>query len=133
MRAAVVYTSAAILTASLAYTFIARGGPYFSAPVTIYDHVSRGRHPTIDDIRLCTQAAPLMNRGATVMIVKPSEKPDFDTTHIDTAAGLLPYHRVVAPALPPRSDYVITIREPLDNPSYRLVQSFPEGQLYARR
>jgi hypothetical protein len=129
MRAALIAATAAILAISLIRIFIDRGGPYFARPETVYEHVSRERHPTVDDILLCRQAAPLMPRGATVTIVKPSEKPNDDTTHLDTAAGLLADQRVVAPTT--RCDFVITIREPLHDPRYRLVRSFPEGDLYS--
>ena len=132
-KRAVVYVSAAVFLVALVGLFVRRGGPYFAKPRTIYDHVQRDRHPTIDDILVCRAAEPLMPHGASVTIVKPSEKPNYDTTHVDTAAGLLPFQRLVAPAERPVADYVITIREPLPDPRYRLVAEFPEGKLYARR
>ncbi|HEX9163061.1 MAG TPA: hypothetical protein VF980_15255 [Thermoanaerobaculia bacterium] len=130
MRETVAYIAAATVAAAMIGTIARRGGPYFARPATVYDHVARERHPTIDDIRVCAAAAPLMPRGATVTIIKPSEKPNDDTTHADTAVGLLPYQRVVAPGSGVRAEYVITIRGPLDDRSYRLVQSFAEGSLY---
>jgi hypothetical protein len=132
-RASVVYVTAAILAVALVALFARRGGPYFAKPRTIYDHVQRDRHPTIDDILVCRAAAPLLPRGATVTVLKPSEKPNYDTTHIDTAAGLLPFQRLVAPADRTRADYVITIRGPFADPRYALISEFPEGKLYKRR
>ena len=129
----VVYASALVFAAALVALFASRGGPYFTKPRTIYDHVSREPHPTIDDILVCRAAEPLLPHGAVVTIVKPSEKPNYDTTHIDTAEGLLPFQRVVAPAERTRAEYVITIRGALSDPHYRLVATFPEGQLYTRR
>ena len=133
MRADVIYATAAILALSIVTTFARRGGPYFARPQTVYDHVSRERHPTIDDVLLCGRAAPLIPRGATVTILKPSEKPHYDTPHLDSAVGLLPRQRVVAPTARNRANYVIVIREPFDEPGYRLVETFPEGSLYTRR
>ena len=132
-KAPVVYATAAILAVALVALFVRRGGPYFRKPQTIYDHVQRDRHPTIDDILVCRQSQPLIPHGATVMVIKPSEKPNYDTIHIDTAAGLLPFQRIVGTAERTRADYVIAIREPYADPHYRLVAQFAEGKLYARR
>jgi hypothetical protein len=123
------YAGAAILGVSLVITLVNRGGPYFSPPETAYDHTSRERHPTRDDILVCRRVAPLIPRGSAVTIIRPADKDT--TTHLDTAVGLLPYQRIVAPSKDP--EYVITIRESIDDPRYGLVQSFPEGNLYRRR
>ncbi|HSP35402.1 MAG TPA: hypothetical protein VLU46_13895 [Thermoanaerobaculia bacterium] len=131
--AIVFYAASAIFLVALLGVFGERRGPFFAKPATVYDHVSRDRHPTVNDILLFREAEPMIPHGATVMVIKPSEKPNDDTTHIDTAAGLLPYQRLVAPSERTRADYVIAIRDPFGDPHYRVVAEFPEGKLYARR
>lgn len=132
LRAIITVTAALIVTASLIATFVRRGGPYFATPATVYDHVARDRHPTIDDVNLCRAAAPFIPRGATVTILKPSETPNYDTTHTNTAAGLLPHQRLVAAGPRLQSEYALTIQEPLDDARYRLLRTFAEGNLYER-
>lgn len=132
LRTIIIVTASLILTTSLIATYVNRGGPYFAKPATVYDHVARDRHPTIDDINLCTAAAPFIPHGATVAILKPSEKPNYDTTHTNTAAGLLPYRQLMSAGPRLQSDYALTIREPLDDSRYRLLHTFAEGNLYER-
>lgn len=113
------------------------GGPYFTFPATIQDHVWPTFFPSRDAIVLSRRAEPLLPRGATFTIVKPSEAPNYDQTHWLTGLGLLPRQH----AMPQKLDgplarlpqYVIAIHEPLEHAHYELVQSFPEGHLYRRK
>jgi hypothetical protein len=132
VRQFVIVACCACLAIALVARFRAQGGPYLSPPRTVYDHVSPAGHPAIADIVLCRLAASLMRGGATVAMLKPSEKPHYDTTHTNTAAGLLMHQRVVAPGSG-TPEYVITIGETLDDARYQLVRTFPEGSLYSRR
>jgi hypothetical protein len=115
--------------------FLRQGPPYFARPVTTLDHFFPGgtEHPTAVFIRICERVAPRIPRGATVMVFKPSQAPNFDTTIYATSLGVLSRLRVVAPPLrDPLPDFVVTIGESLDHPSYALVERFPEGLLYKR-
>ena|SRR5476651_362475 len=132
VRLFVIVACSACLAIALTARFRAQGGPYLSPPRTVYDHVSPSGHPTIADIVLCRVAAPLMRSGATVAVLKPSEKPHYDTTHTNTAEGLLMHQNVVAPGTG-TPDYIITVGEALDDARYQLVQKFPEGSLYSLR
>lgn len=132
-RNAIVCAAAILLAAALIHRFHRLGGPYFEIPETLYDHVSKTRHQTVDSILLARRSAPFLPRGATVTMFRPSQRDD--TSHFHTAVGLLHYQRVLAP---PKSaqgttDFVITVREPFHDPAYRVVARFPEGNLYARR
>ena len=125
----IVYATAAILAVAMIVRFHWLGAPYFAAPRTPFDHVTPAGHDTAKAMLLAREAAPLLPRGATVTMVRPSV-PD-DTTHFHTAVGMLPYQRVVSRAM--NAQYVITVGEALNDPAYRLVTDFPEGHLYQRR
>jgi len=106
-----------------------RGGPYFERPFTIVDHVGPGKHETRDALLLLPKVRPLLPRGARVTCFEPGNRdtmPDFLT-----AVGQLPQQTVVSPNgdLP---QYVIAVRRPFTNTSYRVVAEFPEGRLYRR-
>ena len=133
-RTVIVYVAAAFFAAVLVHRFHALGPPYFQLPHTIQDHISREPAHGIDAIRLSGRAAAIVPRGATVTVVRPSQKPFYDPTHWLTAFGMMPRHRVLPPTLDVKPaelpEYVLSIREPLDHPNYRLVAELPEGKIY---
>lgn len=122
--------AAIVFCAALVYRFHWLGGPYFTIPETIQDHVWPARFKSTDAIVLCRRAEPLLRRDATITLLAPSEAPNFDQTHWLTGLGLLIHQRVVPQKLETKPEYVIAIRDPLDHPGYRLVATFPEGYLY---
>jgi hypothetical protein len=124
--------AAAILAVALAWRFHALGGPYLGWPETVQDHVARERYPSRDAIVMSRRAAQVIPRGESVTIFMPSQAPHYDATLWYTAVGLMPHHTIVAAtAEPPR--YVITVREPLNDPRYRELAVFPEGRIYGPR
>lgn len=133
-RTVILYAAATLLAAALVHRFHQLGGPYFEVPETIQDHISRERAHGIDAILLSKRAATVVPPGATVTVIRPSQKPNYDPTHFLTAAGMMPRHRVlpqvvdVDPADLP--EYVLSIREPFEHPSYRLIAEVPEGKIY---
>jgi hypothetical protein len=112
--------------------YYARGGPYFTFPKTVQDHVAPSIYPSRDMILLSHAAAGIVPRGATVTAIRPAEAPDYDITLYLTAGGMMPRHRVVPPALDAadRPQFVLAVREPLSNPHYRLFRELPEGRIY---
>jgi hypothetical protein len=128
VRNPLIYLAAAIFALALVRRFHELGGPYFAAPVTIQDHVSRVPFPSRDVIVMAGRAAKLLPRGATVTVF-----PKDDPTLYRTAVGFMPHHKIVAPDLEAKPQYVIAVREPLGAPSYRLIAEFAEGKIYARR
>lgn len=129
-----VSVAAVVFALALVRRFHQLGGPYFSIPETIQDHVTTVAHPSRDAIVLSRQAAERLPRGATVTVLMPSQAPDYDATLAYTAVGYMPHHKVVLPKLDaPLPDYVLSVREPLDHPAYRLEAEFPAGKIYARR
>ena len=129
MRTTLIYLAALIFALALVRRFHQLGGPYFEAPATIQDHVSRVPFPSRDVIVMSERAAKLLPRGASVTVL-----PSDDPTLLRTAVGFMPYHRIVAADLEANpSQYVIAVREPLESPSYRLIAEYPEGKIYARR
>lgn len=130
-RRFIVYATAAVLAVALVRQFYYLGGPYFEAPQTIQDHVATKRYPSRDAIVMARRAAMLVPRGATVTVLLPSQAPNYDPTLYFTATGLMPRHRIVAPAAKPQ--YIITVREPLDDPSYAVQNEFDEGKIYVRQ
>ena len=134
-RRIVVFAATVAFVAALVQRLHWTGGPYFSLPDTIQDHVSPTRFRSADAIVLCRRAEPLLPRGAEVTILAPAEAPNYDQTHWFTGIGLLPHQHLVPQKLDGTTreqlpDYVITIGDPLEHPSYRLVTQFPEGALY---
>lgn len=107
------------------------GGPYFAFPETIQDHVWPARFPSADAIVLCRRAEPMLPRGATVTVLKPSEAPNYDQTHWLTGLGMLPRQHPVAQKIDElQPDYVIAIHDELSHASYAKMATFPEGFLY---
>ena len=133
-RTLIVYAAAALFAAALVHRFYQLGPPYFRFPETIQDHISRERAHGIDAILLSERAAKIIPRGATVTMVRPSQVPLYDATHYLTAFGMMPRHRVVPQTLDVKPhelpEYVLTIREPLTHPHYRLFAELPEGKVY---
>jgi hypothetical protein len=131
-RAVMIYAACAVLAAALIRHFHQLGGPYFAFPQTIQDHVAPVPFPSRDVILLARRAAEIIPRGATVTALLPSDAPNFDVTHWMTAFGLMPRHRVVPPDLkaaqPPQ--YVLAVRQPFNEPRYRLMRELPEGRIY---
>ena len=127
-REAIIYATAALLATAMVVRFHRLGPAYFEVARTIFDHATPNGHDTARAMMLAREAAPLLPRGATVAMFRPSV-PD-DTTHFHTAVGMLPYQRVVARGK--NAQFVITVGEPLNDPAYRLVKTFPEGNLYSR-
>ena len=130
----IIYIAAAIFSAALVHHFHALGGPYFETPQTIQDHVAKKPFPSRDAIVMCRRAALVIPRGATVTVILPSEAPNHDPTLAYTAVGLMPHHKIVLPKLEElKPQYVITVREPLNDPAYKLLTEYPEGNLYQRQ
>jgi len=50
-RIAIVYAAGILLAAALIHRFHRLGGPYLEIPETLYDHVSKTRHQTVDSIK----------------------------------------------------------------------------------
>ena len=121
-----------MFAAALVRVYYARGGPYFQFPKTVQDHVAPAMYPSRDMILLSRAAAEIVPRGTTVTAIRPAEAPDYDVTLYLTAAGMMPWHRVVPPALDAadRPQFVLAVREPLSNPHYRLFRELPEGRIY---
>lgn len=130
-RTAIVWIAAAIFAVALIHRFYRLGGPYFTFPETVQDHVAPVPYPSRDVILLADRAANIIPRGATVTAIEPSQAPNYDVTHWLTAVGMMPRHRVVPPEFdkaPPQ--YVLAVRTPFANPSYRLITELPEGRIY---
>ncbi|PYQ50413.1 MAG: hypothetical protein DMF59_10875 [Acidobacteria bacterium] len=126
---AIVAGATLILLIAFIARLYTRGGPYFQRPLTIVDHVGPGKHETRDALLLLPKVRPLLPRGARVTCFEPGNRdtmPDFFA-----AVGQLPRQIVVSPNgdLP---EYVIAIRQPFTNTSYRVIAQFPEGRLYRR-
>ena len=135
LRTVVIFVAAAILAAVLIRRYHSLGGPYFEFPKTVQDHVAPTFYPSRDVILLAGAAAEIIPRGATVTAIQPSQAPDYDVTLYMTAAGMMPRHRIVPPALTASDpaalpQYVLAVREPFSNPHYRLFRQIPEGRIY---
>ena len=133
LRRILIYAAAAIFAAALVRHFYRLGGPYFAIPETVQDHVAATRYPSRDAIVLTRRAALLIPRGATVTVMMPSQAPNHDPTLYFTATGTMPRHQIVAPNAKTPAQYVITVREPLDDPAYSLQNELAEGKIYIRR
>ena len=134
IRRVLIYAAALVFIMAVVRRYHWLGGPYFTFPDTIQDHVWPERFASADAIVLARRAEPLLPRGAKVTLLTPSEAPNYDQTHWLTGLGLLPRQEVVPQKVDgPREtlpDYVIAIRGPFDHPHYRVVATFPEGFLY---
>jgi len=134
IRRVLIYAAALVFVIAVVRRYHWLGGPYFTFPDTIQDHVWPARFASADAIVLARRAEPLLPRGAEVTLLTPSEAPTYDQTHWMTGLGLLPRQHVVPQRVDgPREtlpDYVIAIRGPFDHPQYRVVATFPEGFLY---
>lgn len=135
LRTVVTFAAAAVLAVALVRRYYALGGPYFEFPKTVQDHVAPTFYASRDVILLAAAAAEIIPRGATVTAIQPSQGPDYDVTHYLTAAGMMPRHRIVPPALTASDpaalpQYVLAVREPFSNPHYRLFRQIPEGRIY---
>ncbi len=133
-RRVVIYAAALVFAAATIHRFHWLGGPYFEFPGTIQDHVWPVRFPSADAIVLSRRAEPLLPRGATVTILKPSEAPDYDQTHWLTGLGMLPRQHPVAQKVDEtKPAYVIAIHEEFAHPAYEKIATFKEGFLYKRK
>jgi len=134
LRNTIIALFATTLAVALIVRFDRQGPPYFTSPRTPFDHYfpDDRQHPTTAVVVLCQRAAPRLPRGASVMLLKSSP----ESTIYATATGILSRQRVVAPPLGGEGrslpDFVVTIGETLDHPSYAPVEVFPEGTLYRR-
>ena len=120
-----------LFAVALVHRYYALGGPYFTFPKTVQDHVSLFLFPSRDVILLAGRAAEIIPRGATVTALNPPEAPNYDVTLWMTAFGTMPRHRVVPPKFdqsPPQ--YVLVVREPWADEKYRLMTELPEGRIY---
>lgn len=135
LRTAVTFIAAAVLAVALLRRYYSLGGPYFEFPKTVQDHVAPTFYPSRDVILLAGAAAEIIPRAATVTAIQPSQSPDYDVTLYMTAAGMMPRHRIVPPALTTSDpaglpQYVLAVREPFSNPHYKLFRQIPEGRIY---
>jgi hypothetical protein len=131
-RAAIIYLAAALFAVALAHRFYRLGGPYFTFPKTVQDHVAPFVFPSRDVILLADRAKDIIPRGATVTALCPSEAPNYDVTLWMTAFGMMPRHRVVPPKVEqePLPQFVLAVREPFKNEKYQLMTELPEGWIY---
>ena len=130
----VIYAAVLVFAAATIQRFHWLGGPYFTFPDTIQDHVWPARFPSADAIVLSRRAEPLLPRGAKVTILKPSEAPNYDQTHWLTGLGMLPRQHPVPQKIDElQPEYVIAIHEEFAHASYEKVATFPEGFLYRRK
>ncbi|MDP9192962.1 MAG: hypothetical protein M3P06_14770 [Acidobacteriota bacterium] len=134
VRTAIAWCAAAVLTIGLIRHYAWLGGPYFTFPETVQDHVWPHTFASRDVIVLARHAAAILPRNATITAIQPSLAPSYDVTHFLTAAGMLPHQK----HLPPKLDvdrnalpqYVLAVRDDLAHEAYRVVASWPEGKLY---
>jgi len=139
MQRAVIITATLLACAALVVRVVSRGGPYFTQPATIVDHVGPGKHEIRDALVLLPRVRPLLPRGARVTCFRPTaggEQQDDGSNYL-TAIGMLPYQRVEPPftagLLVPRPyliDYVVALGRPFTHPAYKPIAGWPEGTLY---
>lgn len=130
----IAWGAAVVLTLALIRHYAWLGGPYFTFPETVQDHVWPDPFASRDVIVLARRASKILPRNVTVTAIQPSLAPNYDVTHFLTAAGMMPHQRVVPPkldgdraAIP---QYVLAVRGDLANDAYRLHSSWPEGKIY---
>jgi len=131
IRAAVAWGAAALLTIALVRHYAWLGGPYFTFPETVQDHVWPTPFASRDVIVLARHAATILPRNATVTAIEPSLAPNYDVTHFLTAWGVMPHQRVV----PPKFDqelpqFVLAVRSDFPDARYRLHSATPQGKIY---
>ena len=131
VRAAVAWGAAALLTIALVRHYAWLGGPYFTFPETVQDHVWPTPFASRDVIVLARHAAKILPRNATVTAIEPSLAPNYDVTHFLTAWGVMPHQRVV----PPKFDqelpqFVLAVRSDFPDARYRLHSTGPLGKIY---
>jgi hypothetical protein len=133
VRTTIAWSAVVLLTAAWIRHYASLGGPYFTAPRTVQDHVWPEPFPSRDVILLAQRAARVLPRNVTVTAIQPSQAPNFDVTLFLTAAGMMPHQRVVPPKFEDRTvrpQYVLTVRDEFANDAYRLVSAWPEGKVY---
>lgn len=120
------------LTVALVGHYKSLGGPYFSFPETVQDHVWPEPFPSRDVIVLARRAAKVLPRNVTVTAIQPSQAPNYDVTLFLTAAGMMPHQSVVPPKLDEsaRPQFVLAVRGELAHAAYRLHSTWPEGKIY---
>ena len=135
---AIVAAATLILLIAFIHRLSTRGGPYFSRPETIVDHVGPDKHATRDALVLLPKVRPLLPRGALVTCFRPVKgEQDYDMPDFFAAVGQLPDQTVLPPFVASLGsnpsdlvEWVIAVRDPFTHPSYRVVAEFPEGRLY---
>ena len=132
---AIVTGATLILLVAFAHRLYTRGGPYFTVPPTIVDHVGPNKH---DALLLLPRVRPMLPRGALVTCFRPvnGEQHD-DMPNFFAAVGQLPDQTVLPPFVASLGsnpsdlvEWVIAVRDPFTHPAYRVVAEFPEGRLY---
>jgi len=126
-----------VLTAFLMRGIVSRGGPYFSPPATVMEHVDVAHHPTRDALLLLPRVRPYLPPGAQVTCFRPLNGVAQRDGNAYVASGLLPQQTIESPYAASLAldraqlvEYVIAVGEPFTHPAYRLVATFPEGRLY---
>ena len=135
---AIVTGATLILLVAFAHRLYTRGGPYFTVPPTIVDHVGPNKHETRDALLLLPRVRAMLPRGALVTCFRPvnGEQHD-DMPNFFAAVGQLPDQTVLPPFVASLGsnpsdlvEWVIAVRDPFTHPAYRVVAEFPEGRLY---
>jgi hypothetical protein len=134
VRTAIAWCAAGVLTIGLIRHYAWLGGPYFTFPETVQDHVWPEPFASRDVIVLARRAATILPRNVTVTAIQPSQAPNFDVTHFLSAAGMMPHQKVVPAkldvdrsALP---QFILAVRDELTHDAYRLHSTWPEGKIY---
>lgn len=136
VRTTIAWSAAAVLTVALIRHYASLGGPYFTFPETVQDHVWPEPFPSRDVIVLARRAAKLLPRNATVTAIQGSTWPNYDVTLFLTAAGMMPHQRIVPPKLDEndaqntRPQFVLAVRGDFAHVAYRLHSTWPEGKIY---
>ena len=140
LRQLVVGATSLFLAVALMHRYYVRRPPYFAPPRTLVEHVDIIDHEARDALLLLPEVERLIPRGAGVTCFKPvNGKWQYDGVNYLTAVGLLPDHNVLPPfaagegPVDQRVEYVIAVREPLDQPEYAVIAGFPTGYLYKAR
>jgi hypothetical protein len=133
LRTAIAWSAAVLLTIAWIRHYASLGGPYFTFPETVQDHVWPEPFPSRDVLLLARRAATTLPRNVTVTAIQPSLAPNYDVTHFLSAAGMMPHQRVVPPKLDERSarpQYVLAVRGDFVSDDFRLHSAWPEGKIY---